>query len=90
MTGRGVRGLGGQRVRGSGDRGVYIFYGTVRFILLKGAGGYIRDGTATLPVGGSPLNQFKALTKICTSSHISMDQITISMQHLSMLHMNVS
>ena len=61
---------------------VYILKG-------EGGGGYIRDGTATLPVGGSPLNQFKALTKICTSSHISMDQITISIQNLSMLYMNV-
>ena len=58
-------------------------------LFLKGKGGYIRDGTATLPVGGSPLNQFKAPTKICTSSHISMDQITISIQNLSMLYMNV-
>ena len=53
--------------------------GCVKGQSLKGKGGYIRDGTATLPV-----------TKICTSPHISMDQTTISKQTLSMLYMNVS
>ena len=59
-------------------------------VLFKGEGGvYIRDGTATLPVGGSTVNQFKALTNVCTSSHIFNDQITISIQNVSMLYMNV-
>ena len=57
----------------------------------RGGGGgeeFMRDGPATLPVGGSTLNQFKALTKICTSSPISMNQKTISTQNVSMFYMN--
>ena len=65
------------------------------YYLFKGEGGGVYKGcNSHRPSGGggggSPLNQFKALTKICTSFHISMDQITINIQNLSMLYMNVS
>ena len=48
----------------------------LQIFFLKGQN--INDKTTTLPVGGFTINQFNALGRICTLSHLSMDHLTPS------------